>query len=87
MRYDQDQAPTRPPHPQPHPFPPVKTGRTKAGPAGGGDGHEGLERAPDPSGPNNVPGTPTPTPPTVHDHPSEDEEASTGEPARGDGAN
>jgi hypothetical protein len=28
-----------------------------------------TELAPDPSGPNNVPGTPTPAPPTVHDQP------------------
>ena len=50
---------------------------------GGGDGHEGFELAPDPSGPNNVPGTGHPPPPTVHDHPRRTGRASTGEPAQG----
>jgi hypothetical protein len=82
MRYDQDQAPPshhhqKPATPQGSCRPPVTAG-----------GQEGFVLAPHPSAPNNVPGTPTPTPahgprPTR----PRTREASTGEPARGVGAN
>ena len=45
------------------------------------------ELTPDPSGPNNVPGTDHPTRPTLHDPPPKGSQACTGEPAQDAGAN
>ncbi len=56
MRYDQDQAPTRPPHQ--HPAIPEE----RAGPPVAATVMKASKLAPDPSGPNNVPGTAHPRP-------------------------